>query len=740
MAGPWGKYVQPSKSVPAGPWAKYSKSPLPDEQPKMVPSYDALGNPTGFEEAPAATSDMPYLDQISNAGKAIGGAADFAVRQAASGMTFGLADRAAGLADYATGNAPSAYEGMLAQQKRTEEETNKYPAAAYPIQIGAGIPVFNALQKAGLTLAPLMKGKNLPTQMGLMATEAAGYGAAYGAGTSQKDTVGGVASDAYDSAKGAASFGALLPPVAKGVGWLFGGGAKQAALANRPSYEQMVGERAGSLTQEQYQSALDLMLSAKQSGITLTVDEALNAVSSGATKLGDLRKLTELTEAGQKFQNVMAERPNQMANAVSSELDKISPPVSRPYDVAPNVQKIGEDVLSNAEKLRTQAVDPYFKAAESDIINPNAIRAVEKRIDQIAAKDTTGVLSDVANEFRDVITSKKGVPAKTAQRIEKQLPKGKIYTTIPAEAAKPSKLATDVENLNRARQFMRDKIEFKPFDMKPIPKEQRANIQAVLNILKARMEKGSENFRVGNQLYQDITKNKIEPLKNSPIGQLADASTPEAQRSILFNKNPLPNSDSGVANAIQSIKARDPELAKALIRQEAERVANSTVKSLDSKAQPDQYGGDKFAKAFLDNPQYAENFRKMMGVIGSDTKSFDRLLKVLQATGNKPGTGSDTAYKLSGKNDLERSGIKGVVDAFITPLKSAGEAFDRARLGDQTGQLADLLLSGEQGVRRVQELAAQGDETARKILKIADAVTNTGKFIIRSDALNRNDR
>lgn len=707
--------------------------------PQMTPSYDALGNPTGYEEKALTTSNMPYVDQISNAASAIGKASDFAVRQAATGMTFGGSDWIAGLGDYLTGNAPSFYEGRLAQQKRTEDETNKYPAAAYPIQMAAGVPVFNALQKAGITLAPLMKDKNLLTKMGLMATEAGGYGAAYGAGTSQKDTASGVASDAYDSAKSAAVFGAALPPIAKTVGWLFGGGAKQAALANRPNYEQMVGERAGTLSPEQYQSALDLMISAKQNGIALTVDEALNAASNGATKLGDLRKLTELTDAGQKFQTVMADRPSQMSNAVSAELDKITPASTRPYDIAPKVQSIAEDVLNNAERLRTQAVDPYFKAAEKDIINPNAVRAVEKKINEIAAKDTTGVLSDVANDFREVITKKKGVPAKSAQRIEKQLPKGKIYTTTPAQPSQPSKLATDVENLNRARQFMRDKIEFKPFDMKPIPKEQRANIQAVLNILKSKMEKGSANFRQGNQIYQDITKNRIEPLKNSPTGQLANASTPEAQRSILFNQNPLPNSASGVANAIQSISARNPQLAKELIRLEAERVANSTVKGLNSRAQPDQYGGDKFARAFLDNPQYADNFRQMMKVIGADTKSFDRLLKVLQATGNKPGTGSDTAYKLSGKSDLERSGIKGIVDAFIAPLKSAGEALDRSRLGNQTSELADLLLSGEQGVRRVQELAAQGNETARKMLKVADAVTNTGKLIIRSDVLNRND-
>lgn len=495
-----------------------------------------------------------------------------------------------------------------------------------------------------------------------------------------------------------------------------------AAMLRRPNVaERMIAGNADNIAPAQWDAAQKLMREAEQRGVKLTPAEAIQQITGGATGLGTVQRIAEsTTEGGQKLGAFMAERPSQMQGAVADELSGISKPVSRPYDIAPKVQAVGEDAMKEAERLRSRRADPYYKAAETETVNPNAIAAVVKEMGQTAATDTTGILSKPVNNTAGLLVSTPGQAATTATRTPVVGPNGQVirYEMTPARPATEPTLATDIPNLDRARKFVRDQTELPAFAAEAIPKEQGRKIGDLLASLRDRMERNSPNFREGRQQYETASQNVVEPFANSPTGQLATAATPEAQRAILFPQNPLPNSQRAVGNAFESIANRNQELANQLLRQEIERRANTTVNGLDTAGRPDQFGGAKFARDMRDNPQFAANMDAALSRSGNDAGSYNALLDVLGATGQRQRPGSMTAFNQEMLGDMKRGGLPSLIQGAARPMARIQETAGRIRLGRQSERLAELLMSGEDGLRQIREIARTGTGNERAMAQI----------------------
>lgn len=530
---------------------------------------------------------------------------------------------------------------------------------------------------------------------GSIARKAVGYGA--------------IPAVASESA-GQLTEGTAAEPYAR-AGAAIGAGAA-AAFGTIPRYsERMVGAAAQNVTPQQFDFASRLMQEARQRGITLTADEAVQAATNGATRLGDVRRIVESTTDGaERMAPAMSARPDQMRAAVGAELDRMSPTPPRPYDIAPQVQEVGVQAMQAAERLRTNRASPYYRAAESERINPNAVRAVSDQMEAAAGRDATGILAGPVNEARGLLVATPARPAQPGTRTPVTGPNGQVirYESTPARPGVAETLINDIGNLDRARKFLRDRTELPPFAAQAIPKEEGRVIGGLLSNLRDRMEANSRNFATGRQQSENAARNIVEPMTNSPTGLLARAETPEAQRGILFPANPLPNSQRAIGNAIESIANRDPGLARTVVRQEAERVANKTVGGLDSAGRPDQFGGAKMAREMRSNPQRAVNFDEALNRAGLDAASANRLLDVLQATGWRQRPGSLTAFNQEALQDMKRGGLQAAVQTALGPLRKAGDAVARARLGRQADAVADILLSGPEGVAAIERLARQG--------------------------------
>jgi hypothetical protein len=175
--------------------------PASTMQTEAAPAYDAMGVPTGAEDRAPVQANMPYSEQMSKVGQTL----DNAVRMAASGATFGMADKFAGGMDALTGKAPSYDAGVKAQRAETEALRKASPAAAGVAEAVGGLAGGVGLLKSGVTLAGRVGAGMLPRVLGYGA-EGAAYGAAHGAGNTYSEKPG----DYIENAKHGATTGALI--------------------------------------------------------------------------------------------------------------------------------------------------------------------------------------------------------------------------------------------------------------------------------------------------------------------------------------------------------------------------------------------------------------------------------------------------------------------------------------------------------------------------------------------------
>lgn len=185
--------------------------------PSAQPSIDRPAEPSTMEGTGVYTAGGPGLGEEL---RRVGGVLDKGARLAASGATFGLADKFAGAMDYLTGRAKSYDEGVKAQRAETQAIRDASPGPAAVAEALGGLGTGAGLATSGLTLAGRMGPRLLPRVFGYGA-EGAGYGAAHGAGSTYSDK----AADYLEGAKSGATAGGLI-----------GGGLPVAGAAAGPAY------------------------------------------------------------------------------------------------------------------------------------------------------------------------------------------------------------------------------------------------------------------------------------------------------------------------------------------------------------------------------------------------------------------------------------------------------------------------------------------------------------------------
>jgi hypothetical protein len=464
-------------------------------------------------------------------------------------------------------------------------------------------------------------------------------------------------------------------------------------------------------SKEQFEKAVSLMEAAKLRGVDLTSSEAIQFVTGNATNMGKLQRILEGSKGGgEVFQPFMANRPAQTQAATEAMLQDISAKVERPYDVTLRTGKIGEQIRSDVDKLRTQAVDEFYNQAKDVQVNPNAVAAVVNDIRATAASDKSGILAGPLKQMEDLLVAKKAESATKSVRQPVKDQNGNIirYEVIPGKQAAPEEYITDLGTLDRVRKFLRDtKLETPSYKAEPTGKEQTAVLGDKLQALRDRLERNVKEFAQGRAEYERLSKN-VEKFNASPSGMLSEAKTPEAQAAVLFPKSPLPGSERAIGNVFQSIANRDPELAKQLIRQQLEATANKSVNAVTAMGAPNEFGGAGLATFLRRNPQAEKNLLSAVEASGGNPQNVTGLLDVLQATGQRQRQGSLTAFNKEFLDTMSPN----VKEAVTSPIKTAADRFSQAAMESRSRELSKLLTSGPDGLRRVQQIAMGGTPDA----------------------------
>lgn len=509
----------------------------------------------------------------------------------------------------------------------------------------------------------------------------------------------GVAPGLASEAAGQATEGGAYEPYARAGTAVLAGAAGQWATAPNAA-GVAISKAARGATPAQVDEAERLFEYAQGIGAPLTRAEALQHVTGGATQLGNLQRVVEGSGEMRPF---MAARPGQVEDAARAQFGRLGPVSQDPHGIGPAVGATAERTVKDVEGARSRATAPFYRSAASDNVPSSEMQQFVGQLDAAIASDKTGIVGGQLQELRSLLVDRPatpGVPAVPAQRTASPTPNGQIFTTVPGKPAKPGTpetYLTDIENLDRARKYLRDKVGMPQIGAEAITKEQGAAILGQLDALRQRMIAASPDFAAGKDIHQVITEKIVTPLMNGPIGKLAQKDLPTKKAiSVLFPENPLPGSEAAIGQAVAEVARRRPGAARELVRAHVESVFNEATQRLQSGA--NEFGGAGFAAMLRGNPQQAANLEAAITALrgGQTYQGFNRFLDVLEAQGSRQRIGSQTAF-----NQEVQAGLKtgGTVAEALSSLASVGTKLpskintriEQWRMGGNVREIADIL-------------------------------------------------
>lgn len=264
-----------------------------------------------------------------------------------------------------------------------------------------------------------------------------------------------------------------------------------------------------------------------------------------------------------------------------------------------------------------------------------------------------------------------------------------------APQAPSQKFVTDVENLDRVKKFFRDKMELPAFAEKAIDKETGARIGPMLGEIDSAMSAASPQYARGKSIYEQITRDTVEPLMAGPIGKLADKDlTTRNAINALFPQNPVPNSAQEVLGAVSALSKRNATAARQLVRAHVESVFNQATRDLQGG--PTQFGGATFKAKLTGNPQQAANLAAAIRALPNGKEilaGFDKMLEIMAATGRRQRIGSQTAFNAELQSQLKAGSIVGESAATggVKLPQRLRDAYQAWNLGRNVDQVARLL-------------------------------------------------
>lgn len=485
-------------------------------------------------------------------------------------------------------------------------------------------------------------------------------------------------------AAGEATAGTALEPYARVAGGLVAGGATGMAAARTSAPERMVARATAGQDATVFQLAQALQDRAAALGVPLSGPEAVQQVTQGGTKLGDLQRVIEgSTEGGARTAPFYAGRPGQVQDATGRVLDQIAPAPATPSTLGPRAAEAAQGALDDVRRGINRGTRPLYAAAEGHVIDPAdfapigddpAFQASLRRLrsDEVLGPryaampdNTVGVVDAVTKDMRD-----RGIALGNAANPGFSSQTAAAYGTGAAEA----------------RDIARDPA--------------RGGSQAYDDALAAQEQARRQN---------------LNPLQQGPLGQIAAAGDTRAAYGALLPAQPLAGGRDELVDAAQRLFSQDPSLVPALVRQHIADAADASARNLQSG--PAQYAGANLVNTVAGTPQQRQNLEAVMAAAGVQS-DLPALAEALQATGMRKQPGSATEFNRQIAADLARPGALteagrtiATGGAYALPLMAKlGDKLNQAYLGRNAGRLAELFLAPDSATQ-LGAIAARGAES-----------------------------
>lgn len=462
-----------------------------------------------------------------------------------------------------------------------------------------------------------------------------------------------------------------IEPYARGAAALTAGLA--GARFIRPGRAaQHVAEGLEGLTPQDMARAEEIMANAQQRGIRLTWPEAIQQATRGATNLPDLQRVVEGSGQMRRF---FADRAPQIENAARWEFNNVSPPSRAPYHLGAQTGEIAENLVTRTRQAVNDASDPFYRAASPQLLpiwemaRIQALPGYQQAVDEIRRNPQ---LARYVN----------GLPDNSVgfqNEVQKLLQQHSDNAVGPFTQQRNQQIS--------------------------------AGYGSDATTVRQTLQRNSPEFATALDIQRRGRERFLDPLLSGPIGQLAqrDQTTKQAIN-VLFPTNPLPNSEQAIGDAVRALANRNPAVARELVGAHLRMAFNEAAQNLQSGA--NQFGGANFAAVIRGNQQQASNLEAAIRALPNGDQiypGFNHFLEVLEATGQRPRIGSQTAFNQQVQTDLKRGSASGEAVTMIAGLgvkipQRIKDGIERWRLGNNVEQLARIFTDPE-GLRLLQRLA-----------------------------------
>lgn len=455
--------------------------------------------------------------------------------------------------------------------------------------------------------------------------------------------------------------GTKAEPYARFGGAVLGGGLT--ALASRPgtAARALSDQLPEGVTPQMVDQAQALINNAKQQGIDLAWPEALSKVAGRPVLTNAMRHLEASPQTEAKMAEFFGQRPRQIENSARGNFNEIAPINSAPSTIGPAVGTAAEGTLNDVRGMINKAAEPFYDKASTVLLGPAEMQQVRALPGFKEARDAVRKDPQLNRYVSHLPDNSVGF----LNEVKKELDRSAKNAVGPLNAQ---------PNMQRAAGLGNDATSVK-----------NAGINA------------SGDYEIALGIEQQAREKYLKPLLDGPLGKLAnkDKNTQDAINA-LFPKNPLPNSEFEIGDAVAALANRNPIAARDLVRAHVESVFNQSAKDLQPGA--NQAGGAKFRAQLVGNAQQRINLREAVEALpnGQDKwTGFNKFLDILEATGTRQNVGSRTAYNAELLKQQATGGLVG--DAIKTGANPArfGQKFidryEQYKLGKNLGQLADIL-------------------------------------------------
>jgi len=435
----------------------------------------------------------------------------------------------------------------------------------------------------------------------------------------------------------------------------------------RTTASDVVNQGLRNVTPEQLRLADLLQKESIRMGSPITGAEAIAQVSGNKSLAGTQRYLENAPQSQGIMSQFMVNRPQGQAQAFSNLMPQISP--NAPTSATPfNLQQAGQNVIRGAESSVTGNVTPYFTQAgkqavpNTDIAGMMTNPKIADAVEYVRSTGTYGVKNEPANSLRTLIAAKQYLDDQYSKQMN-------AVTGAEKNAARVTWTA------NR-------------------------QLDDYLNTVSPDYARGSQKFEVAQ-------KTQMNPLRQGPVGQIAEGAT---GADVLMPQKPVSLYPADIKRTADLLRRKDPNALPEWTRQNLESIFNETTQNVGGVQ--NQFGGPKFASTIAGNKQQRDNLRTLVTESSGMQawQGFERFLDVMQAQGQRMPANSATAFNQMTSEELKR----GMASKVATPLKPSNVVnfLEDMQLSRNATLLSKMLVDPD-SVSKLEELARTGPKSAK---------------------------